>query len=119
LRGIGAVHLAVQRLDGFRSADAAYGGGWLTTPLIAFSGRELELNIDCRGTGQARVEVRDDQGVPIKGFTVEACDPIWGNDVHRRVTWSGKGDVSALAEKPIRLHFRMRNTKLYAFEFIG
>jgi hypothetical protein len=33
-----AVSRAVLRLDGFMSADAAYEGGTLTTPLITFAG---------------------------------------------------------------------------------
>lgn len=119
LRGIGAFHLAVQRLDGFRSADSAYGGGWLTTTPMTLSGNRLEVNIDCRAVGSARVEIRDDQGHPIKGFTLEDCDVVRGNPVHHIVTWGGKEEVAGLSGRRVRLHFRMRNTKLYAFEFIG
>jgi hypothetical protein len=49
LRDLGAIRLAVQRLDGFMSADFAYSGGTLTTPLIRFSGKRLQLNVSlCR-----------------------------------------------------------------------
>ena len=115
--GLGALYMAAQRLDGFMSADAPYGGGWLITPPLAFEGHRLELNIDCGATGHARVELRDEQNLPIKGFTVEECDLIRGNHIHYRVTWNGDGDVSALAGRPLRLRFVMRNARLFAFQF--
>jgi hypothetical protein len=37
----------------------------------------------------------------------------------RTVAWRGKGDVSALAGKPVRLRFAMRDAKLHAFQFSG
>ena len=40
------------------------------------------------------------------------------NDAHHIVTWGGKADVSGLAGRPIRLHFKMRSAKLYAFQFV-
>ena len=116
LEGIGVVYLAVQRLDGFMSADAAYTGGWLVTPPLTFAGGRLELNINCGATGHARVELRDEHDVPIKGFSAEECDLIRGNHVHFTATWKGSSDVSALAGKPVRLRFVMRNSKLFAFQ---
>jgi hypothetical protein len=117
LRGISHVHLLVQRLDGFVSADGAYSGGWLTTPPLIFSGRELELNIDCGAVGDARVELRTENNVPIEGYTAQECDLIRGNLVHCRVTWQGKSDLSSLAGKTVRLHFLLRNARLYGFQF--
>ena len=44
-------------------------------------------------------------------------DLIRGNRVHYIVTWHGKDDLSALAGQAIKLHFELRNAKLYAFQF--
>jgi len=33
------------------------------------------------------------------------------------VTSTGNANVSSLAGKPVRIHVRMRNAKLYAFQF--
>jgi len=118
LKGMGAICLVVQRLDGFVSADAAWGGGALTTPPITFEGSKLELNINCSAMGTARVELRDADDNPIEGFTLADADIIYGNNVHKIVTWKGNPDVSALAGKPIKLHFKMRAAKLYAFQFL-
>ena len=117
VEGWGAVHLAVQRLDGFMSADAAYTGGWLVTPPLTFSGRRLELNIDCGATGHAAVALIAENGVPAQGFSAEDCDLIRGNHVHHTVTWKGSDDVSAFRGRPIRLRLTARNSSLYAFQF--
>jgi hypothetical protein len=112
-----ALSRAVMRLDGFVSADFAYTGGTLMTPLIRFSGSSLELNLDTGGGGVGRVEILDEQGAPFPGFSMLEADQLNGNNVAMKVSWKGKSDLSALAGKPVRLLFRMRNAKLYAFQF--
>ena len=109
--------VAVQRLDGFVSADAAYEGGALLTPPLTFDGDRLELNIDMAAMGEARVELRDREGRPIDGFGAADCDRLTCNDVAARVRWRGSEDLGALRGRPVRLHVRMRSAKLYAFQF--
>jgi hypothetical protein len=113
----GNIICAKQRLDGFVSLDAAYTGGWITTPPIRFEGSRLELNVDTEAAGTAFVELREAGGKPIPGYTLDDCDEIGGNYLAKTVTWHGKCDVSQLAGKPVRLHIRMRATKLYGFQF--
>ncbi|PYV18053.1 MAG: hypothetical protein DMG07_04715 [Acidobacteria bacterium] len=117
LRGMGAIVRTVQRLDGFVSADADYRGGSLTTPLVEFAGSRLELNAQTAATGDVRVELADARGVALPGFAAADCDPLLGNHLARTVTWRGRADLGALAGKPVRLVFRLRNAKLYAFQF--
>ena len=113
--GIGVVR---QRLDGFISADADYRGGWLDTPPLHFTGRELRLNIDTGAMGIAFVELRGDDGMPIPGFTLADCEEIGGNFIDQRVYWKGQSDISQLAGRPIRLHFKLTRAKLYGFQFL-
>ena len=112
-----AVSRAILRLDGFVSADADYQGGWLTTPVIRFDGKRLELNLDTSAGGEALVEVRDREGNPIPGFSLDDADSLGGNNVAFPVSWKGSQDVSSLAGKDVSLHFKLRNCKLYAFQF--
>jgi hypothetical protein len=114
LSGIGR---AVLRLDGFISADAGYRGGWLTTPLIRFSGGRLELNVATSGGGSVEVELLDEQGRPIEGYSKAASRIINGNSVRMPVRWKTTDDVSQLAGRPVRLRFHMQDCKLYAFQF--
>jgi hypothetical protein len=113
-----AISRAVLRLDGFMSADAAYEGGTLTTPPIAFDGSHLELNLDTSAGGSARIEILDEHGKPIKGFTLSDGNELSGNSVRMRVSWRNSQDVSSLAGKPIKLRFELRNCRLYAFQFV-
>ena len=106
-----------QRLDGFVSVDADWDGGEVMTPPIVFSGKRLVLNLNASAMGVCRVGVLDANGDPIPGFEVASCDELRGNLTSGPVSWAGRSDLSALAGKPVRLHFVMRAAKLYAFEF--
>ena len=114
----GGIGIVKQRLDGFVSADVGYQGGSLTTPPLKFPGNRLQLNHNCGGQGTLFVELRDANDVPIPGFTLADCEEVAGDDVGWEIRWRGSGDIGALAGKPIKVHFKMRNAKLYAFQFV-
>lgn len=108
---------AVMRLDGFVAAEADYEGGMLLTPPIQFTGSRLELNLDTGAGGVARVEILQESGKPIPGFTMPEADELNGNSVRMTASWAGRSDVSALAGKSVRLRIKMRSVRLYAFQF--
>ncbi len=112
-----AISRAVMRLDGFVSADADYEGGWFLTPPMEFKGSRLELNIDTGAGGSARVEILEESGKPIAGYSMFDADEINANGVAIAAAWGGRSDVSPLAGRSIRLRVRMRAAKLYAFQF--
>ena len=114
---LGGIGVVKQRLDGFVSADADHKGGWLTTPPLTFQGNRLRLNIDTGTSGTAFVELQDAAGKPILGFTLADCEEIGGNFIDQTVYWKAKSDLSSLVGKPVRLHIKMKRTKLYAFQF--
>ncbi len=116
LTGIGR---AVLRLDGWVSADAAYTGGELTTRPLVFAGSRLRLNVDTGAGGIVKVEIQDEQGSPIEGFSEADADEINANSVRDVVTWNGSSDVASLTGSPVRLRFVMRDARLYAFWFNG
>lgn len=114
----GAISRVVLRRDGFVSIHAPFEGGEFTTPPLRFKGNQLVLNIENASTGETRVEIRDEFGKPIPGFTLTDCDLIHSaNEINRPVKWNGKSDVKILEGKVIQLHFPMRDTDLYAFQF--
>lgn len=127
-QNIAVLSRVVLRKDGFISVRGGYQGGSFTTPVLVFDGKELVLNIDTSATGSARVGILrpdtgaiagyNDHGAENAGFGAEYCDLIHtANSTHHVVRWQGKSDVSALAGKPVRLHFELHNCDLYAFEF--
>lgn len=113
----GARGRAVLRLDGFISADAAYTGGELTTVPVVFAGSALRLNVDTGAGGTVLVEIQDEAGNPVEGFSTDDADEINGNYTRKLVTWNQSSDVSSLTGRAIRLRFVMRDTKLYSFQF--
>lgn len=112
-------HLAryTLRTDGFASVRAPYAGGELITKPIRFDGQELEINFSTSAAGSIRVELLDDTGNPIPGFSLTDCPEIIGDSVERIVSWQAGSDVSRLAGKPVRLRFVMRDADLYSFRF--
>jgi hypothetical protein len=108
---------AILRLDGFVSADAAYTGGEIVTPLLTFTGSRLELNVDPGAGGSIRVELLDENDKPIAGYRREDAAALHDNSVRLPVRWGGNDRVADLAGKPIKIRFLMRDCRLYAFQF--
>jgi len=114
-----AVYRAVQRLDGFVSADAPYDreGNIVTRP-FTFDGDRLVLNINTGGMGYAQIGFEDEAGRPIPGFGVDDCVFINGNFVGHTAEWLGRGtDVTSLAGRTVRMVIRMRGASLYGLQF--
>ena len=61
---------------------------------------------------------QDADGNPIEGFSLDDSDPLSGNNVASPVSWKGSQEVSSLAGRELRLHFKLRNCKLYALQFV-
>jgi len=114
----GGIYLAQQRLDGFVSMDSAYQGGVLTTRPLTFTGRYLVLNLDTRGAGSAKVALLDAAGAPLPGFAAEQCTIIQADAINHVVQWKKSPDLGALAGRPIRVQITMRDTKLFALQFV-
>jgi hypothetical protein len=117
-KDLGGIYLATQRVDGFISMDAAYGGGVLTTRPLRFEGNRLCLNLHTSGSGSAKAAMLDAAGTPIPGFTTADCEVINADAIDVQVKWQNGPDVGTLAGRPVRLQFWMRNTKLFAIQFM-
>ena len=113
------------RPDGFASVHAPYAGCELVTKLLQFNeppgagqpaALPLLLNVATSAAGSVRVEIQDAEGKPRPGFALDDCTEIIGDDLDRAVAWKG-GGLNALAGKPFRLRFAMKDADLYAIEF--
>ena len=105
------------RLDGFVSVSAGWNGGQLLTRPVIFDGDQLEINFATSAAGSLRVEVQNLDGTPAEGFSLADCAELFGDSISRRVTWKSKADLSALAGKPVRLRFELKDADLYSFQF--
>lgn len=113
-RGVGAIYRFVQPRDRFMAAAAGPRGGRLLTHPFELSGGRLVLNVDCGGLGEASIEVGDAGGQPLPGFAHADCDRVDLNPLAHVVTWRGRGDLSSLRGKLVRLDVRLQCARLYA-----
>lgn len=82
-----------------------------------FQVARLELDMDCSATGEVWFEVRDDSAHPSPGYTLQESVSVDGNQVAVPVFWKERDDLAELMGRPVRLHFKLRPCKLYAFQF--
>ena len=90
--------------------------GNFTQPIV-FAGKTLSVNFATSAAGSMWVELQTADGKPIKGFALADSVELFGDTLDRKVTWKQGADVSALAGKPVRLQFKLKDADLYSFQF--
>ncbi len=110
----GSTGMAVLRRDGFVSMEASGRSGELTTRKLRFAGKYLFVNANCP-EGSLRVEVLDEDGKPIKGYTAVDCNAVRADKTLVRVSWKKNATLKKLAGRPVRLRFLLENGALYSF----
>jgi hypothetical protein len=105
------------RLDGFACVSAPYSGGELLTKPLTFAGKELVLNFATSAAGGIRVEIQDAAGKALPGRALADAVETIGNETGRVVRWRSGSDLGALAGKPVRLRFVMRDARLFSIQF--
>ena len=78
---------------------------------------ELILNLSTSAAGSVKVELQDSIGQPIKGYTLEECDEIYGDGIAMPASWNKSTEVSSLAGKPIRIRFVLKDADIYSMRF--
>jgi hypothetical protein len=107
----------VLRTDGLGSVNAPYAGGELVTKPLVFEGNNLVVNYATSAAGSVRAEIQDSDGAPIKGFSLDDSPELYGDEIDRVVEWKGGADLGALAGKPVRVRFAMKDADLYSLRF--
>ena len=105
------------RIDGFVSINAPLSGGELVTKPLIFDGDEMVINFSSSAAGGVQVEIQDDSGKPIEGFTLSDSSPVFGDSIDRKVSWKGSPNLAKLAGQPVRLRFLCKDADLYSFRF--
>ena len=102
--------LATLRRDGFISMRAKSAEGTLVTEKLSYDG-------DVRNEGSTlAVELLDEQGNAISGFTKDDCRVVSGmNSTKLLITWKDNHDLSSLKGKIIRAKFYLKKGDLYSF----
>jgi len=103
----------VLRTDGFASARAGYAPGTLLTKPLTFEGGRLEVNFATSAAGGLRVQILD-----LAGEVLAESEEQIGDEIARLLTWTERGEVAALAGRPVRLRFTLQDADLYSFRFV-
>ena len=117
------------RLDRTYALAASAGGptiGAAVTTARDLGGKSLFVNLVTRppkkssklgfDEGYLQVELLDEGGQPIPGFTRDDCVPLKGDHKALQVKWTGGDEASKLARKA---KFYLKRAFLYGFEFRG
>ena len=105
------------RIDGFLSLHAPLIGGELITRPLTFTDNQLTLNASTSAAGLVRVEIQDADAQLLPGFALAPCQEVYGDDLDRTVIWAGNPDLGAIAGKPVRLRFEVKDADLYSCQF--
>jgi hypothetical protein len=112
---------ATLRTDGFVSVNAPYEGGELLTRPLAFTGHELVLNFATSAAGSLNVEIQDAEGHALEGYGLKDSREFYGDHVEHAVRWGfgtkATADIGALADRPVRLRFVLKDADLYSLRF--
>lgn len=106
------------RVDGFVSLTAPLSGGEVLTKPIRFKGKQLMVNYSTSAAGTVRVQIEDQSGHAMKGFSFADSEELYGDSLRQPVEWKGGSDVSSLAGQPVRLRIELRDADLYSFQFV-
>ena len=100
------------RLDGWVSLDAGPQRGTVETVALRLPGGRLMVNAEAAG-GLVRVEVTDEAGVPLPGYSLADCEPLHGDGVRQPVRWQGRSKLPG--QVPVRLRFSLERASLYSY----
>lgn len=123
---------AMFKRDRIVGIEAGAEGGIFTTRPLIFEGRHLVVNIEPTGP-QPRLEIemrsvgtvttqdaahgRYMEDAPCPGYTFRENIPLSADELEAPVRWTSRPEVGEWAGKPVRLSFRMRSMRIYAFQF--
>lgn len=105
------------RTDGFAAIRGPYAGGEFVTKTLVFSGQSLVLNYATSAAGSLRVELLDESGTPLSGYSATDCDVLIGDEIARTVTWHKKANLGSIVGRPVKVRFILQDADLYSLRF--
>jgi hypothetical protein len=123
----GTIALATLPRDRYLGLLAGPQVGVVETRPLIFRGGKLAIDLDAELPDSldkrrrdfegcdVRVELRDQSGHRLEGFTLDRCRPLTASGV-QEVAWSG-ADLRSLEGRMVRVRFEFRNAALYSMQF--
>jgi len=83
-------------------------------PIELTGATEITVNADAGGDGEVRVELLDETGRRVRGFSRDDAVPIRGDALRHKVAWKDKSLADLLAAGTYHLRIHLRRATLYA-----
>ena len=111
------LHRYSWRTDGIVSVNAPYAGGEFKTKPLIFAGNDLYINAGTSAPGSIQVEILDENGQAIPGFSLDKSPTLTGSWIEKKIVWADGKSAGELAGKPVILRFVMKDADLYSIRF--
>lgn len=108
-----ALMLHTLRLDGFMYLECQNHVGTIMTRCIRLRSSELKLNVRAP-FGKVRVQLSDEKGIPLPGFSFDECVPFRGDELWHVPTWNPKVTPATLPQEKARIEVELTNAEIYA-----
>ena len=115
---VGRVTFGRDRVVGIEGSDE---GGHFSLRPLAWEGSGLVINAEPTGPDpEIRAQlVSSETNDPLEGYGFEDCRPIREDGLDQRLRWKGDGTIGdSVPRESLRLHFRIRSMRIYAFQFV-
>ncbi len=89
--------------------------GELTTHPIRFDGADLLVNAQVESGGRIRVELQGEDGTPVRGYTLEDSDPLFGDEVDHKPSWSGRR-LSEHSGRVLKFRLALEKARLFTLQ---
>ena len=113
--GTGSIVAYKLRQDGFVFLESTGGKGIIGTRSLFWKGGEVEINIQSQN-GYSRVQLTDEDGIPINGYTFEDCLPFTGDDTSWSPMWKNGKMLDEHRSKTLRLEIELKNARIYSIK---
>ncbi len=90
----------------------------MTSVPVSIEGDRLALNMSTSAAGSAVVEILDESGAPMSGFSAADCDELYGDDIERIVTWNGLADLSRVKGQTVKLKIILADADVYSISSV-
>jgi len=105
-----SISLARIKRDRFVAMQGVCPGAYVTTKMLDHPGGSLEVNAE--GAGRVRVEVLDEAGSSLTGYSRAEAVPLEGDRIDHKAVWRER---TKLPDHPVRLRFHIDEGALFAF----
>ena len=68
--------------------------------------------------GRIMVEILDESGASIEGYSPDDCDGLIGDEISGYVSWKGSANLSKISGKPVKVRFLMNDADIYSLRFL-